>query len=575
MKNDKKLLLVMFLLGIFIGALDSGIVSPARTVMANSLSISASDSIWIITIYTLAYAVSMPLAGKLSDRYGKKKLFTFSIIIFGIGSLLCGLSNYYGGFSFLLISRVIQALGGGGIIPIATAFVAESFPPEKRGAALGLVGGIYGIANVLGPTAGSFLLDIAGTSNWGILFLINVPICIMVVIASFRIKDESEKKPSTKMDITGSFVVTALILCLMYALTNLKFHDFANSIKATNVYPYLIAFLILLPIFLFVEKRAEDPVINLKYFTSREIALTLAIGFMTGAGMMGIIFIPQFGENVLKIKTGSGGYLVTLMAVFAGFCAPFGGKLIDKFSAKFILVLGFSCMFIGTLVMATLAISYPSIYTLGLGLAFIGFGMGFTMGTPLNYLIQANVSEDETATAQATLSLIRSIGVAISPNLLINFITNAAKNLQGDLMAVMPKISMGTGAPTSAFSGDSISPEALASLQSADVTTVVDVLKDFASTMLDKVAPMIKQALTGKLPPGVSPDATIAAMKTDYLTQMEGSRALIESTFQNTLNSGFSKLFIGAAVIAFIGLVLSIMLKSKTKSVKIDPNLNS
>lgn len=573
MKNDKKLLLIMFLLGIFIGALDSGIVSPARTVMANSLSISASDSIWIITIYTLAYAVAMPLAGKLSDRYGKKKLFTFSIIIFGIGSLFCGLSNYYGGFSFLLVSRVIQALGGGGIIPIATAFVAESFPPEKRGAALGLVGGIYGIANVLGPTAGSFLLDIAGTSNWGILFFINVPICIMVVIASFRIKDESESKPSTKMDITGSFVVTALILCLMYALTNLKFHDFANSIKATNVYPYLIAFLILLPIFLFIEKKAEDPVINLKYFTNREIALTLAIGFMTGAGMMGIIFIPQFGENVLKIKTGSGGYLVTLMAVFAGFCAPFGGKLIDKFSAKFILILGFSCMFIGTLIMATLVINYPSIITLSLGLAFIGFGMGFTMGTPLNYLIQANVSEDETASAQATLSLIRSIGVAISPNLLINFITNAAKNLQGDLMAVMPKISMGAGAPAQAFSGSNISPEALASLQSADVTTIVDVLKDFASSMIDKVAPMIKQGLANKLPPGVSADATIAAMKTDYLTQMEGTRSLIETTFQNTLNSGFSKLFIGAAVIAFIGLVLSIMLKSKTKTVTVEPTL--
>ncbi len=379
------------------------------------------------------------------------------------------------------------------------------------------------------------------------------------------IKEEKVTKAPTKMDIKGSIVVTALILSIMYALTNLKFHDFANSIKSTNVYPYLIAFIILLPIFFVIERKAEDPVINLKYFTNRQIALTLSIGFITGAGMMGIVFIPQFGENVLKLKTGSGGYLVTLMAIFAGFCAPLGGRLIDKFSAKFILILGYSCTLIGALIMATLVISYPSIITLILGLAFMGLGMGFTMGTPLNYLIQTNVSENETASAQATLSLIRSIGVAISPNLLINFITDAANSLQGNLMALMPKISMGANAPAQSFGSGSISPEALASLQSADVTTVVDVLKNFASSMIDKVAPMIKQGLSKSLPQGVSPDAALATMKTDYLSQIEGSRAVLENTFQTTLNNGFSKLFLGAAVIAFIGLVLSIMLKGKAK----------
>lgn len=565
MKNNKTLVLIMFLLGIFIGALDSGIVSPARTVIANSLSVSPNDSIWMITIYTLAYAVSMPIIGKISDRYGKKKLFTFSIVVFGIGSLLCGLSNYFGGFTFLLVSRVIQAIGGGGIIPIATAYIGESFPPEKRGTALGLVGAIFGIANILGPTVGSALLSLSGNSNWGVLFLINVPICIIVVIASMTIKEEKVTKAPTKMDIKGSIVVTALILSIMYALTNLKFHDFANSIKSTNVYPYLIAFIILLPIFFVIERKAEDPVINLKYFTNRQIALTLSIGFITGAGMMGIVFIPQFGENALKLKTGSGGYLVTLMAIFAGFCAPLGGRLIDKFSAKFILILGYSCTLIGALIMATLVISYPSIITLILGLAFMGLGMGFTMGTPLNYLIQTNVSENETASAQATLSLIRSIGVAISPNLLINFITDAANSLQGNLMALMPKINMGANAPAQSFGSGSISPEALASLQSADVTTVVDVLKNFASSMIDKVAPMIKQGLSKSLPQGVSPDVALATMKTDYLSQVESSRAILENTFQTTLNNGFSKLFLGAAVIAFIGLILSIMLKGKAK----------
>ena len=159
-KRVQNALMVMFLLGIFIGGMDSGIVSPARTVIADALGVSADTSIWMITIYTLVYAVIMPISGKLADRYGKKKLFVFSITVFGIGSALCGISDYFGGYSFLIVARIIQAIGGGGIMPIATAFIGESFPKEKRGAALGLVGATYGIATTLGPTIGSGIINI-------------------------------------------------------------------------------------------------------------------------------------------------------------------------------------------------------------------------------------------------------------------------------------------------------------------------------------------------------------------------------------------------------------------------------
>lgn len=164
-KKTQSALMVMFLLGIFIGGMDSGIISPARTVIADSLNVDASNSIWMVTIYTLAYAVIMPISSKLSDRYGKKKLFLFSIIIFGVGSALCGVSDYVGGYKLLLIARVIQAIGGGGIMPIATAFIGQSFPKEKRGAALGLVGATYGIATTVGPSIGSAIIQSFGTDN--------------------------------------------------------------------------------------------------------------------------------------------------------------------------------------------------------------------------------------------------------------------------------------------------------------------------------------------------------------------------------------------------------------------------
>lgn len=195
-KNTTAIAMIVFLLGIFMGAMDSGIVSPARNVIANGLGVSQSASVWMITIYTLAYAVSMPITGKMADIYGRKKVYIICVSLFATGSLLCGISDIVGSYEFLLVSRVIQAIGGGGIMPIATAYIGASFPEEKRGSALGMVGGIYGIATVLGPTLGSLVLSIAGDSRWGYLFLINVPISIIILFTSLKLE---ENKQSSKV----------------------------------------------------------------------------------------------------------------------------------------------------------------------------------------------------------------------------------------------------------------------------------------------------------------------------------------------------------------------------------------
>lgn len=564
-KKTQKFVLIMFLLGIFIGAMDTGIVSPARGVISNGLGISTNTSIWIITIYTLAYAVVMPISGKLSDKYGKKKLFMYSIIIFGIGSTLCGVSNFIGGFPLLIAARIIQAVGGGGIMPIATAYIGDSFPQEKRGSALGLVGATYGIATTLGPTIGSALLNFVGNENWGVLFFINVPICIAVVLMSLKIKETESVFNDKKMDVKGSIVVSGMILSLMYALTNLQFHDFLNSIKSTSVYPFLLIFAVLIPLFIYLESKAEDPILNLNYFKDRNIAITLMLSFIVGCGLMGIVFVPQFAENVLKIKVGSGGYLVTLMALFTGVASPLGGKLIDKYSAKLILLIGFASTAIGTLILALGAAPNSSQVALYIGLAFMGLGMGFTMGTPLNYLMQSFVDRSETSSAQSTLSLVRSIGVAISPNILVNFVSQAGQDIPGKLMQVMPPIPGVEGGMSALAGQGSLPTDILNSLQNADVTTITDVLKNFSATMFDKAAPSIQAGLAGKLPPHTSAETVLNGMKDQYIGSVESIRTTLENTFQQTMNSGFAKLFIAAAIIAIVGFVLSMMLKNKKK----------
>ena len=184
-KNNFVLIAIVYLLGIFMGAIDTGIVTPARTIIQHDLMVNENTGIWMITIYTLAYAASIPIMGKLADKFGRKYIYLISISLFGIGSLFCGLSQNFESFPMLLIARVVQAIGGGGIVPIATAEFGTTFPKEKRGLALGLVGGVYGVANIFGASAGSAIIDIFGQSNWQYIFYINVPITIFILIAGF------------------------------------------------------------------------------------------------------------------------------------------------------------------------------------------------------------------------------------------------------------------------------------------------------------------------------------------------------------------------------------------------------
>lgn len=543
-KKSSNLILILFLLGIFMGAIDTGIVSPGRELIQNSFGVDRSIGTWMITLYTLIYAISMPIVSKMADKYGYKKAYIFGIATFGLGSLLCGLSNFYGTFTFFLLSRGIQALGAGGIMPIANAVIGNSFPEEKRGTALGMVGMIYGVGNILGPTLGSSIINLAGSAHWGWIFFINVPISFIILAFSSKIQN-SKAETQKPMDLAGAVVLAGVIGSIMYALTNLDFFHFTTSIKQTNVFPYLIIFAVLTPIVVIIENRAKDPILNIKYFKDRQMLNILIISFIVGIGMMGMVFVPQFSENVLKIKAGSGGYLITLLALFSGVAAPISGKFIDKKGARFVLCLGFSFTIAGTLFLGFVATKLLSFVSVFIGLALMGLGVGFTMGAPLNYLVLQTVPKEESASGLATMSLMRSIGLAISPSIMIGFIVDAAKNLQPKLMEIlassMPK---GMSMPAAAAGGSSSG--AFKALQSADVTTIVPMLKTAIGSMVPAQAkPMIGSAIDS-----ISPK--------------------IVDTFQSVMNTGYTHMYIAAAIIAACGLFSALMLKEKSEAASSD-----
>ena len=371
-------IMALYLLGLFIGALSTGIITPVRTIIQSSLNVDDTTGIWMITIYTLAYAAIIPVAGKLADKMGRKIIYLFSIILFCLGSVICGLSATMDSFTILMVGRVIQALGAGGIMPIATAEFGTSFPEEKRGMALGLVGGVYGIANVLGATAGSAILDIFGTSQWEWVFYINVPVCVLILIGSFILIPNHKTDVTSKIDKLGTLLITIIILSLLYGLKNLDFFDFSSSLITVKVWPFLLLTALLIPLFVAVEKKAADPIFHIEYMTNKQIAITLILALLVGASMMGMIFIPQFAENSLKISTGDGGYFVIILGFFAGAASPLSGSLIDKYGSKPILGAGFLISIIGSLYLALIATQHNSLINVVVSLVLIGFGMGLS-----------------------------------------------------------------------------------------------------------------------------------------------------------------------------------------------------
>lgn len=543
-KLNFALIMIVYLLGIFMGAIDTGIVTPARTVIQNYLGVSEKSGIWMITMYTLAYAASIPIMGKLADKYGRKYIYLISITLFGLGSLLCGLSQHFESFALLLGARAIQAIGGGGIVPVATAEFGTTFPKEKRGMALGLVGGVYGIANIFGSSAGSAILDLFGNDNWQYIFYVNVPITIFIVIAGIICLPNTKAENVKKIDVYGISLLTAMILSLLYGLKNIDFFDFANTFTSTKVYPFLLIFLVLLPFFLLAEKKAEDPVMNLSYFKNLRINITLFLSMLSGIVLMGMIFVPEFSENALKIPSGDGGYLVIILGVFAGVGAPFSGKLIDKFGVKLVLGLGFLVSAIGSLFLIFVATEYPSMLTIFISLMFVGLGIGFTMGTPLNYMMLDNTKAEESNSALATVSLIRSIGTTIAPAIMIGFIAHAGTSIQGNIMPLLPSevtvpelpYSQEVNAAIDEMKADpamaeklegieipdlssmqtvkfdmsasdgqvTLSDEMLERLQSSDVTTITEDMKALSTYMFDQMTPDIVANIQNGLQSGIS-----------------------------------------------------------------------
>jgi EmrB/QacA subfamily drug resistance transporter len=416
--------LLLFSIGVFMAQLDNGIISSALTTINRHFDVTDNWGAWGITIYTLGLSISLPIVGKLSDRYGRKKLFIVEIALFGLGSLCVALSPSFGMY---LASRFVQALGGGGIFIIGSSHILSTVEPEKQAKYLGLLGAMNGIAAVLGPNVGSFLLDLTG--NWHVLFLINVPIAIaLFILGLWKVQESADPHPG-RLDLAGIVILSIAILSLMYGLTNIDV-DFWASFREWDVSGFIGAGIVLIIALWFYEsalqrKQGRDPILPVYLMRQPRYMMVLLIGMLSGGMLAAMIFIPGFTENVLGIAAEKSGYWMTPLALASGVGAGLGGTLVAKRGPIFTVVLS------GILAAAGFAL-FP--LWIDVKWEFIvasmiaGVGIGMILGAPLNILATEGLSANK-GTAVASLSLLRQIGMTIAPTIYAGFIARGYQNM--------------------------------------------------------------------------------------------------------------------------------------------------
>lgn len=430
--------ITLFCIGVLMAAVDNGIISAALTTINSSFGVSANWGAWGVTIYTLGLAISIPIVGKISDRYGRKKLFIVEIFLFGLGSLLVALSPNFG---FYLVARFIQAMGGGGIFIIGSSHVLSTFPIEKQGKALGMLGAMNGIGAILGPNLGSAILDLTG--NWHYLFLINVPISIILIILGYFKIQETKEASVGKLDLLGTLLLSFAVLSIMYGITNIDGTTLVESLLAAEVYGFLVAGIGLFTALIFynrsLERRNGDPILPVGLLVRPTYLLTLLIGALSGALLAGIIYIPAYSEQVLGVAAEYSGYWMTPLALAAGIGAGLGGALVDKRGPILAVFLSGIVTAIGFVLFPTwIEAKWQFIISSSIA----GLGMGILLGAPLNILATERLEKDK-GSALSGLSLVRQIGMTIAPTIYAGFIVrgfNQIPNLfQSDFRNILQK----------------------------------------------------------------------------------------------------------------------------------------
>ena len=409
-KTRNRVLLVLFL-GVLMGALDIAIVSPALTPIQNFFGVDERAKSWIFTIYVLFSLIGTPLMAKLSDVFGRRLIYILDIAIFAVGSFVVAISPH-NLFAVLMVGRALQGFAAGGVFPVASAVIGDSFPPEKRGGALGLIGAVFGLAFLVGPIIGGIIMTFA---TWQWLFVVNLPIAVVVIALGLRLLPSSHPETRRAFDWAGMLVLAVLLTSLAYGLSMIDTKNFLSSLESLNVWPFLVVAIALLFVFPVVERKAEDPVLHLKILASRQAKLASALAAGAGLGEVGMVFIPSLAVAALPaiINKHNSSYLLMPVVLAMAVGSPLVGRLLDKVGSKVVVLIGSALMTVGMIMFSIPQIT-ASLWLFILAGVVIGLGLSALLGAPVRYIMLNESSAADRTSAQGAIALFTSIGQLMS-----------------------------------------------------------------------------------------------------------------------------------------------------------------
>lgn len=411
----KWLILGNVMIGTFMAVLDTTIVNTGLPVIMGTLGASINTAEWVLTGYMLAIASILPAAAWLADRFGYKRIYFLSLLVFTFGSFMCGNS---GTIQELIFWRVIEGIGCGAIMPLGMAIVSNVFSPEERGMALGFWTIASAASISFGPYIGGYLVDIL---NWNYIFYVNVPVGVIAMFVTVILQKEYKAVKSNPFDIPG-FITSGIFLpSFMYGLSKVNSatntQGWNSPVVLISMWISAVAFVL----FIYFELTVKYPLINLKVFKDRNFTLSNVMIFIFGVGMFGSTFlIPLYLQNNLGYSALQAGVFFIPVGIIQGFCSPIAGALGQKINPKILIVTGLILMAFSFYLNFYLSFFTEEWYLMT-SLCIRGIGMGLLF-TPLLTLSLANIQTDMMAQASSVTNIIRqmggSFGVAIFSHIL-------------------------------------------------------------------------------------------------------------------------------------------------------------
>jgi EmrB/QacA subfamily drug resistance transporter len=401
------------MLGSLIASLNMTLVAPALPTIVSELG-GLADYSWIPISAMLASTIVVPLAGKLSDIYGRKPLYMTGIVVFAIGSMLSGLAP---NFWFLVFARFVQGAGMGFIMPLSQAIIGDIISPRERGKYQGMMGASFGVASIVGPAAGGFITD---HFTWRWLFFVNLPFALLtlIVVAYFmHVPNERRKHAIDKWgSITLSLGITCLLLATVWGGTQYAW----SSWQIVGLYA---AAAVLLISFVGIELRAKEPVLPLKLFKSSIFTFSNIASIGVAMSMFGaIFFLPVFVQGVIGNSVTNSGAILVPMLVAMIISSVGSGQLISRTGRyKLLLLAGLVVMGAGFYLLSRFDINTTNQQAIE-AMILIGLGLGVTMQT-YTLIVQNSVERHDMAVATSATQLSRSMGAAIGLAILGTLLT--------------------------------------------------------------------------------------------------------------------------------------------------------